>query len=55
MVLSRSTSHQRSEERAEPIRQMLGVTSAEDQLVAALQAREWLQRLAGDLEAAQHD
>ena len=36
-------------ERARPIREMLGVTSAEDQLSAALTAREWLERLAADL------
>ena len=36
-------------ERARPIREMLGVTSAEDRLSAALTAREWLERLAADL------
>jgi hypothetical protein len=37
-------------ERALPIRKMLGVQSAEDQLAAALLAREWLTRLAEELE-----
>lgn len=35
-------------ERARPIREMLGVTSAEDQLIAALRAREWLEQLADE-------
>lgn len=38
-------------ERALPIRTMLGVQSASDQLAAALQARDWLERLADDLSA----
>lgn len=33
-------------ERGEPIRQMLGVMPVEEQLVAELRAREWLQALA---------
>lgn len=37
-------------ERALPLRAMLGVQSAEDQLAAALLAREWLVRLADELE-----
>ncbi|MEO5680725.1 MAG: hypothetical protein ABIS47_13770 [Acidimicrobiales bacterium] len=37
-------------ERARPIRQMLGVQSVEDQLTAALRGREWLLRLADELE-----
>lgn len=37
-------------ERARPIRQMLGVQSVEDQLSAALKGREWLLRLAEELE-----
>jgi hypothetical protein len=36
-------------ERARPIRESLGVPSAEYELEAALRAREWLQRLAADL------
>ncbi len=36
-------------ERARPIREMLGVTSAEEQLTAALTGREWLEHLAADL------
>lgn len=36
-------------ERARPIREMLGVQSADEQLVAALRARECLERLANDL------
>lgn len=36
--------------RREGARQLLGVTSSEDQLVAALKARELLQRLAQDNE-----
>jgi len=37
-------------ERARPMRTMLGVQSAEDQLSAALRGREWLLRLADELE-----
>ena len=37
-------------ERARPLRQMLGVQSAEDKLAAALKGREWLLRLAAELE-----
>ena len=37
-------------ERAEPMRRILGVQSVEDRLVAALRAREWLLRLAEELE-----
>ncbi len=37
-------------ERARPMRQMLGVQSVEDQLTAALRGREWLLRLADELE-----
>ncbi len=36
-------------ERARPIREMLGVRSASEELEAVLRAREWLQRLADDL------
>lgn len=39
-------------ERAEPLRRMLGVQSVEDQLTAALKGREWLLRLADELEGA---
>ncbi len=35
-------------ERARPMREMLGVQSAEDKLAAALRAREWLLRLADE-------
>ena len=35
-------------ERARPIREMLGVTSAAEELAAALRAREWLEQLAGE-------
>lgn len=38
-------------ERALPMRTMLGVQSAEDQLSAALLGREWLMRLADELES----
>ncbi len=38
-------------ERARPLRTMLGVQSVEDQITAALLGREWLLRLADDLEA----
>jgi hypothetical protein len=38
--------------RKKAIRDMLGVTSAEDELLAALTARDWLERLAGDLRNA---
>jgi len=37
-------------ERALPMRRTLGVQSAEDQLAAALLGREWLTRLADELE-----
>jgi hypothetical protein len=37
-------------ERALPMRMMLGVPSAEDRLAAALLGREWLTRLAEELE-----
>ena len=37
-------------ERARPMRTMLGVQSAEDQLSAALKGREWLVRLADELD-----
>ena len=37
-------------ERARPMRQMLGVQSAEDKLAAALRAREWLVRLADETD-----
>ena len=37
--------------RAEPLRRMLGVQSVEDQITAALRGREWLLRLAAELEA----
>ncbi len=37
-------------ERARPMRQVLGVQSAEDKLAAALKGREWLLRLADELE-----
>ena len=37
-------------ERARPMRQMLGVQSAEDKLAAALRAREWLLRLADETD-----
>ncbi len=36
-------------ERARPMREVLGVQSAEDQLTAALKGREWLVRLADEL------
>ena len=39
-------------ERALPLRAMLGVQSAEDQLAAALLGREWLVRLADELEGS---
>ena len=39
-------------ERGRPIREMLGVTSAEDQLAATLRARELLQRMADEIEAS---
>lgn len=38
-------------ERALPMRTMLGVQSAEDQLSAALLGREWLVRLADEMES----
>lgn len=41
-------------ERAEPIRRLLDVPSAAEELQASLRAREWLERLADDLDAAQH-
>jgi hypothetical protein len=41
-------------ERAEPMRRLLGVQSVEDRLVAALRAREWLLRLAEELEHDPH-
>lgn len=37
-------------ERRRPIEEMLGLTSAADQLAAALVAREWLEELAAELE-----
>ena len=37
-------------ERAEPLRRMLGVPRVEDQLSAALKGREWLLRMAEELE-----
>jgi hypothetical protein len=36
-------------ERARPIREMMGVRSAENDLAATLRAREWLERLATEL------
>lgn len=39
-------------ERAEPLRRMLGVAPVEDRLSAALKGREWLLRLAEELEGA---
>ncbi len=38
-------------ERALPLRKMRGIQSAEDQLAAALLGREWLTRLAEELES----
>lgn len=38
-------------ERARPIREMLGLPEPSDDLAASLRAREWVQRLANDLEA----
>lgn len=37
-------------ERARPLRRMLGVQDVEDQLMAALRGREWLLRLADELD-----
>jgi hypothetical protein len=37
-------------ERTSPIRQMLGLPEPAEELAATLRAREWLQRLANDLE-----
>ena len=37
-------------ERARPLRRMLGVPTVEDQLAGALKGREWLLRLAEELE-----
>lgn len=39
-------------ERARPIREMLGVRSASEDLEASLRARDWLERLANDLDSA---
>jgi hypothetical protein len=39
-------------ERARPIREMLGVRSASEDLEASLRARDWLERLAHDLDSA---
>ena len=42
--------HHDADERALPLRTTLGVQSAEDQLSAALLGREWLTRLADELD-----
>lgn len=39
-------------ERARPIRELLGVTDPAQQLAATLRAREWVQRLADELDTA---
>ena len=39
-------------ERAAPMRRILGVTDVEERLTAALKGREWLRRLAEELEGA---
>ncbi|MDP9386855.1 MAG: hypothetical protein M3Q48_02730 [Actinomycetota bacterium] len=39
-------------ERAQPIRELFGLPSPGEQLAATLRAREWVQRLAEDIETA---